>query len=423
MDSNTNEQALRREAIRRRLEGESRAAICQALQRSLRWFDKWWAEYRQNPLTDFASRSRSPHRSPQQMPASVVQAVLALRQLFEQAATRETRYGLIGAHAIWARLKELRVSPLPSVATIQRILAQHHLTHPLGAGTSAAYYPWPLAWDINAIFATDIITKHLRGGAEIQNFHTIDHYSHAVCLTQHLDKTSRTSCVHLLKTWASIGLPCLQQFDNEGAFCGGHTHPHVLGQVVRLCLFCGVEPLFTPYYEPKRNYQIESFHSLWVSSFWSRHEFATIGEVEAESRLFWRWYMNHYYPPALAGQTPAQLRRGARVRLLSARLRRLIPQGRLPLTAGRIHFLRKVDSNGAIEILNEVWRLGSKWSGEYVRATINTAEQTIGFWHQASAEASWQRIKTRRFVIKERVHALRPEFRRNCARCRDCLPG
>src|SRR5438045_2197991 len=228
MDSNTNEQALRREAIRRRLEGESRAAICQALQRSLRWFDMWWAEYRQNPLTDFASRSRSPHRSPQQMPASVVQAVLALRQLLEQAATRETRYGLIGAHAIWARLKELRVSPLPSVATIQRILAQHHLTHPLGAGTSAAYYPWPLAWDINAIFATDIITKHLRGGAEIQNFHTIDHYSHAVCLTQHLDKTSRTSCVHLLKTWASIGLPCLQQFDNEAAFCGAHTHPHVL---------------------------------------------------------------------------------------------------------------------------------------------------------------------------------------------------
>lgn len=423
MDSNTNEQALRHEAIRRRLEGESRGAICQALDRSLRWFDKWWAEERQNPLTDFASRSRSPHRSPQQMPASVVAAVLALRQLLEQAATRETRYGLIGAHAIQARLKEVRVSPLPSVPTIQRILAQHHLTHPLGAGTTAAYYPWITAWDINAIFATDIITKHLRGGAEIQNFHTIDHYSHAVCLTQHLDKTSRTTCLHLLKTWASLGLPEVQQFDNEGAFCGGHTHAHVLGQVVRLCLFCGVEPLFTPYYEPKRNYQIESFHSLWVSSFWSRHEFGTIDQVKAETPLFRRWYMNHYYPPALAGQTPAQVRRGARVRPLNARLRISIPQGRLPLTAGRIHLLRKVDSTGAIEILNEVWRLGSKWSGEYVRATINTQERTIGFWHQASAEASWQLIKTRRFVIKETVHALRPEFRRKCARCRDCLPG
>jgi hypothetical protein len=135
---------------------------------------------------------------------------------------------------------------LPSIPTIQRILAQHHLTHPLGAASSAAYYPWVQPWDVNAIFATDIITKHLRGGAEIQNFHTIDHFSHAVCLTQHLDKTSHTSCLHLLQSWASLGLPYLHQFDNEGAFAGGHTHRHVLGQVVRLCLFCGVEPLFTP---------------------------------------------------------------------------------------------------------------------------------------------------------------------------------
>jgi len=423
MTMTTNEQTLRREAIKRRLQGERRCDICRDLNRATSSFDKWWAEYRRNPLTDFAERSRAPHRSPQQMPATVVQAVLRLRQMLEQATTPQTRYGLIGAHAIRRRLKELRVSPLPSEPTIQRILAEHALTHPLGAATSAAYYPWPLAWDVNAIFATDIITKHLRGGGEIQNFHTIDHYSHAVCLTQHLDKTSHTTCLHLLKSWATLGLPYLQQFDNEGAFVGGHTHAHVLGQVVRLCLFCGIEPLFTPDYEPKRNYQIESFHSLWVSSFWQRHEFGTIHEVEEETPIFRRWYMYHYEPPALSGQTPAQVRGGARVRLVSARLRILIPEGRLPLTAGRIHFMRKVDPSGAIEVLNEVWRLGPRWRGEYVRATRNTAEQTIGFWHQASAKSAWQLIKTRRFAVEETVHALRPEFHRNCTRCRDCLPG
>ena len=70
MDRNLSEQDLRREAIRRRLQGESRRAICLALSRSLRWFDKWWAEYRANPHTDFASRWRAPHTSPQQMPLS-----------------------------------------------------------------------------------------------------------------------------------------------------------------------------------------------------------------------------------------------------------------------------------------------------------------------------------------------------------------
>jgi len=418
-----NEQALRREAIRRRLQGERRCDICRDLNRATSWFDKWWAAYRRDPHTDFADRSRAPHRSPQQMPASVVQAVVSVRHLLEQAASPQMRYGLIGARAIWARLKQLHVSPLPSEPTIQRILAQHQLTHPLGAGTSTAYYPWPVAWEVNAILATDIITKHLRGGAEIQNFHSIDHYSHAVCMTQHLDKTSRTTCVHLLQSWSSIGLPSLQQFDNEGAFYGGHTHAHVLGQVIRLCLFCGIEPLFTPYYEPKRNYQIESFHSLWVSGFWSRHEFANLDEVQAEIPLFRHWYMYQYYPPVLAGQTPAQVRRGATIRRLNTPLRDLIPAGRAPLTAGRLHFMRKVDQSGAIEVLNEVWRLGPKWSGEYVRATINTQEQTIAFWHQECAEARWQLIKARRFAIEETVHALRPEFRRNCTRCRECLPG
>lgn len=423
MDTNLTEQALRREAIRRRLQGETRHVICQALDRSPRWFDKWWAEYRGHPQTDFGDRSRAPHTSPQQMPAPVVQAVVATRRILEQAATPATRYGLIGARAIWGHLKQLGLCPLPSAPTIQRLLAQHALTHAVGAGAAAAYYPWPVAWEVDAIQATDIITKHVRGGEEIQNFHTIDHYSYAVWLTQHADKTSATTRQHLRQTWAKLGLPFIHQFDNEGAFCGGHTHPHLLGQVVRLCLFCGIEPLFTPYYDPKRNYQIESFHSLWNAGFWARHEFGNRTEVVTETPTFRHWYTYHYFPPALDGQTPAQVRRGVTLRPLTPALSRLIPEGRLPLTAGRIHFMRQVDLAGQIELLNETWPLGAKWGGDYVRATINTRERTIAFWHQAEAGADWRLIKTRRFQVEETVHALLPEFRRNRARCRECLPG
>lgn len=423
MDTNLTEQALRREAIRRRLQGETRQVICQALNRSPRWFDKWWAEYRVHPQTDFADRSRAPLTSPQQIPARVVQAVLTTRQILEQAATPATRYGLIGARAIWGRLKQLETGPLPSVPTIQRILARHGLTQTVGAGAVTAYYPWPVAWEVNAIQATDIITKHVRGGAEIQNFHTIDHYSHAVWLTQHLDKSSATTGLHLRKTWAKLGLPVIHQFDNEGAFSGGHTHPHVLGQVVRLCLFCGIEPLFTPYYDPKRNYQVESFHSLWKAGFWSRYEFGDLAEIAAETPTFWHWYMYHYFPPSLGGQTPAQVRRGATLRPLPRCLSDLIPQDRLPLTAGRIHFMRQVDRTGHIQLLNETWPLGAQWTGQYVRATLNTRTATLAFWHQAETSAVWHLIKTRRFQIEEPVHALLPEFRHNRARCRECLPG
>jgi hypothetical protein len=41
---NTNEQDLRREAIRLRLNGERRKDICRDLERSTQWFDKWWSK-------------------------------------------------------------------------------------------------------------------------------------------------------------------------------------------------------------------------------------------------------------------------------------------------------------------------------------------------------------------------------------------
>ena len=238
MDTQTSEQALRYEAVLRRALGHRVCAICRDLQRSPRWLNKWWREFKAHPETDFAEQARAPHTSPHKTAEEVEQAIIAIRGVLEAGATPETRYGLIGARSIQGKLERLGIKHPPSEATIQRVLAKHHLTHPLGANHESAYYPWPAAWEMNAIFATDIITKHLRGGTAIENFHTLDLYSHAVCLTQHLDKTSVTARAHLLRSWRQLGRPFVHQFDNESAFNGGPTHQRVLGQVVRCCLYC-----------------------------------------------------------------------------------------------------------------------------------------------------------------------------------------
>jgi transposase-like protein len=422
MDTPTPERTLRREAIRRHVGGEKRCDICRDLDRSTRWFDKWRAEYEQNPSTDFADRSRAPTTSPSQTANEIVQAVVSVRRTLEAAATPATRYGLIGPRAVQTQLEGLGLQP-PSLATIQRILQAYGLTHSIGAGNDSAFYPWLDAWAVNAIHATDIITRHIRGGEEIENFHTIDHYSHAAYLSQHTDKSSATTCAHLLATWSKLGLPQIQQFDNEDAFRGGHTHLRVIGRVVRLCLFCGLEVLFTPFYEAKRNHQIETFHSIWNQAFWSRQEFRNCAHVQAEVPLFEHWYHTVYRPPALQGKTPAQIRRGVPILRLTAELQRLIPSGRLPITAGQIHFMRKVETTGDVNLLNETWAVGSKWIGEYVCATVNTAEETLTFWHKRDAESDWQLLKTRQFRLKETVQPLLPAFRRNRARCREYLPG
>lgn len=209
MDTCTNEQALRREAIRRCLAGERHQDICRDLERSPSWLDKWWSRYRHNPHTDFADQSRAPHRS-QQTSLEVVRTVVAVRKILEAAQTPQTRYGLIGPAAVQEQLRALKVKPLLSLSTIGRILHAQGLTHPVGAGQAIAYYPWPLSWDVNAIQATDIITRHVRGGELIENFHTIDHYSHAVCMSQHADQSSATARAHLLRAWAKLGV--LPQF-------------------------------------------------------------------------------------------------------------------------------------------------------------------------------------------------------------------
>jgi len=337
-----------------------------------------------------------------------VRAVVSIRQTLEAAATPETRYGLIGPRAIQGRLEDLHIER-PSIATIQRIVQAHGLTHPIGAGNDSAYYPWLEAWAVNAIHATDIITRYIRGGEAIENFHTIDHYSHAAFLSQHKDKSSATTNAHLVATWSKLGLPQIQQFDNEDAFRGGHMHPRVIGQVVRLCLFCGIEPFFTPFYEAKRNHQIETFHSVWDEAFWSRCEFRNCAHVQAESPLFEQWYHTVYRPPTLDGKTPAQMRRGVPIVRLDSHLRRLLPAGRLPITAGWIHFMRKVETTGDVALLNETWCVGRKWIGEYVRATINTEQQVLTFWHKRDAESDWRLLKTRQFRVKESVQPLLPE--------------
>jgi hypothetical protein len=188
-------------------------------------------------------------------------------------------------------------------------------------------------------------------------------------------------------------------------------------------LYCQIEPFFTPVYDAKRNHQIETFHSLWVAGFWSRQEFASLAEIHTEVRLFLRWYRTVYQPPALNGKPPAQMRRGFQPPPLPQPLATLLPAARLPLTAGRIHVMRKVDPQGTVTLFNEPWLIGKRWMGEYIRATIDTGQQRMSFWHQPAATAEWRCIKARQFRLQETVHEVVPELRRNSARCREYFPS
>jgi hypothetical protein len=84
---------------------------------------------------------------------------------------------------------------------------------------------------------------------------------------------------------------------------------------------------------------------------------------------------------------------------------------RQKLASGQVHFLRLINSQGQIKILNELWMVKEKLLGEYVWATISTAEQQLRIYHQESADAAQQLVAEHDYEIAEEVQSLAPEYR------------
>ena len=398
------ERALRRKAIRLQLQGLPPRLILRAIPRSPSWLRKWGQRFQTLGWPGLNSQSRQPHHPAHAYPLAIRQAVVRARHILEQRTV-----GLIGATAIQAELRSWpHLARVPSAATIKRILRAAGIpAHP--APPPAPYYPQPTPTAPYPIQAMDWTERYLPGGAKVYAFHTIDLSSQAMTQTLSADKALPTVRRHLFQVWTHLGCPAGLQMDNDGAFCGGYKVPRVFGQVVRLCLYVGVEPIFIPFGEPKRNGLVERLNGLWSAGFWRRQHFGTLAEVAAASPDFTAWYMQHYQPPALQGQTPAAAQQAGR-RLSRTQLQRL--PGQLPITAGRVHLLRRVDAAGAIRVLNEQWLVGKRWAGRYVWATIITHKQELRVYYRATAQAPVRLLRQWAYPLDEPVVPLTPEFRR-----------
>jgi putative transposase len=320
--------------------------------------------------------------------------------------------GVVGARAVRQEIikgRLLRV--IPCLATIKHWLKAAGLTKSFPRAPQPSYYPAPHFAPETILHLMDWTARYLEGGQKVFAFHTLDAQTRGLTETIRSDKTVASVIAHSLAVWQQLGVPDFLQLDNDSAFTGGEKTPRRFGTFVRLCLYVGIELLFIPPAEPKRNGVVEALHGLWAASFWERNHFRSFAEVVRKSRLFTAWYVHHYYPPALAGLTPAQAhRRAHRVRLPKAQARGLSRP--LPVTAGRVHFIRRVSPEGEIRFLGETWRVGKRLAGHYVWATVVTHAQRLEIAHRCSPRGTARVVKTFAYPIAETVHKLRPEFRR-----------
>ncbi len=261
------------------------------------------------------------------------------------------------------------------------------------------------------LHAMDWTARYLMGGAKLFVFHSVDVQTRALTQTLHTDKSGATVRAHALAAWQQIGLPNGLQLDNDAAFNGGYKVPRLFGAFVRLCLYVGIEPIFLPVGEPKRNSVVERLHGLWSQTFWRTHRFDTLAEVRRAAPQFVSFYTHRYHPPSLEGATPGQAHQRVTRRQLTAEEVEKLPS-EMPLTAGRVHFLRLVTAQGQITLLNESWPVGKRLAGQYVCATINIARRRLMIYHRQSDGARVRLVREFRYALHERVVPLAVEFQR-----------
>src|SRR5688572_30049477 len=275
------EYQLRRRAIRLTLQGLSRQAILARTGRSSAWLSKWQHRFDQEGWQGLRSHSRSPLHQPGQFSERIRHLVVATRQRLQQR-----RVGLSGPQAIQDELRQAHLlRRVPSLATIKRILHDAQLIHH-PRPPKRGYFPQPTSTATYVLHAMDWTARYLTGGAKLFVFHTVDVQTRALAQTLHADKRGATVRAHALEAWQHLGLPDGLQLDNDAAFNGGYKVARVFGAFVRLCLYVGIEPIFLPVGEPKRNGVVERLHGLWGQAFWHRHRFDGLREVRRAAPQF-----------------------------------------------------------------------------------------------------------------------------------------
>ena len=368
------ELTARQRAISLRLAGRPVKHICSALGRCEAWFHRWWRRYLEAGPEGLYDLTRANHHVAQHLPPELERAILSIRRRLQAHAEPATRYRLIGAPAIRAELKALGIRPLPCERTLERVLERHGLTAPrvrLAPLLPRQEYPGPQARASNQLHEVDLVGPvYLRGsGPRYYLWVGKDAFDGAVCLRLAYSRRMDEVLGFLGECWKDLGRPEQVQLDNARELAGWGPAAHALSRVIRLCLRFGVGPVFIPAGEPQFNGSVENFNGWFQEPLFQRR-FHRSGDLRRELTRLQEAVNTQHVHPRLGGKTPAQHRRGLRLQKLPASF--VVPTGRLSLAAGRVTFIRRVSVAGTVTVLSQLFRVGKRHRGLYLRLVVNT---------------------------------------------------
>lgn len=356
------EVSLRREAVRRRLAGESPEAIARDIGRTRQWVAKWAARYDPSDPGWADGRSRAPKGVARRTAADVQAQVLEVRARLEA-----NPWAQVGAPAIAWELDKLGVRAVPE-RTIERILARAGATRrerPRRRLAKGVPYPAPACEHAGDLVQVDLIgPRHLDGGARFHALTQIDVCSRHAGIEIVSDRVDTRVLAALGRLWDRHGVPRRIQFDNGGPF----TAPTGVGEVVRVCLHQGATPVFIPPREPWRNGTIEHFNDTFDRRFFRHERFDSLQQLADRALGFERFHNAQHRYRATGRRTPDQTTRACRPAPLAA--------GQVPAgwpAHGRIEFIRFIRSDHKLRLLGRTIPMPDGTAYQYVTATLDLA--------------------------------------------------
>jgi len=289
-------------------------------------------------------------------------------------------------------MEELGYSPLPSLRTIERILHEEGLTTPRCKQKTAPAlreYPAPSGRDSNDVHQLDLIgPRYLLGEGTKFYFVVVkdifDQSSHIQLTT---DRQAQTIIECVVEAWQVLGIPKLLQVDNGWEFLGSTRWTRSFGKVIRLCLMLKVELIFIPQRMACRNGSIENLNGQFNRLFVKGRQFKNPSHIRRELKLLNKAVNTQHVHPAIGSKTPHQYRRGKKIKKLS--LNFVSHKAPLPICAGKVSFIRQVRPSGRITILNEKFKVGKRFKGQFVKATIFTKQKRFKVYFRGRVIKQW----------------------------------
>jgi transposase len=405
------ELAVRRTAIHLLRSGKTVAEVSQEVERSVPWVYKWRKRYFEaGTWQALEDQSRAPKHPPRKLPEHIRQEIRTVRSELEAEAAKPGKLSYISAHAIRGRLGQKRIIPLPSISSIERELRAAGMTRPRKPQKpDEIVYPHVRPIQPHQLVQVDIVPRFLPSGPCVSCFNAIDVVSRYPTGRQYLNKRSEDAVSFLLQVWSDLGIPDYTQVDNESCFSGGFTHPGVLGKVLRLALRVGTELVFSPIRHPESNGYIERFHQDYTKNVWDKIDLPDLAAVHKHSPLFFDAYRHSPHHSALHSRSPQEMHAMAPIRKLPAHFR---PAAKLPLTVGKVHFIRVVSQDRQVMILNQNWDVPLAKPDQGVWATLQFALQGARLRIYDAAPDTQRRtcLAEHPFPLKEPVCPLDQQF-------------